>query len=210
MDENLEWKIDRIIEKGYSFSIKDYVGRGFALYKSSANAMIPFSLLYFLVVMLTSRIMALSIVVNVFISPCVIAGFYLAANKAMQGAVPMFSDCLDGFKMFVEIVVINLVVNILASLGLICLVLPGIYLYVAYTFASMFVIFLKADYRTALRLSRKLIHCNWWTMFGLLAVALLIGISGALLFGIGMIFTLPIMHCILYIAFEDIVGRAVK
>ena len=210
MDENLEWKIDRLVENGYSFSIRDYVGRGFALYKFSANAMIPFSLIYFIVVVLTSRIMALSIVVNLFITPCVIAGFYIATNKAMRGVAPTFSDCLDGFKIFVDIVVVNLAVNILVSLGLVCLILPGIYLYVAYTFASMFVIFLKADLRTAMRLSRKLIHCNWWMMFGLVAVALLIGISGTILFGIGIIFSLPIMHCILYVAFEDIVGRAVK
>ena len=210
MDGTLEGKIDNLAQTGYSFRIGDYISRGFALYKSAANAMIPFSLIYFFGVSLLSRTLTLSLAVSVFLSPCIIAGFYLAANKAMQGTTPTFVDCFEGFRRFADIVIVNLVANLISSLGLFCLILPGIYLIVAYNFASMFVIFLDTDFRTALRLSRKVIHANWWKMFGLFVVVSLIGISGSLVFGVGMAFTLPIMYCTMYVAFEDIVGKAVR
>lgn len=210
MDENLESKLERLIESGYSINIDDYISRGFAIYKASANVMLPFSLIYFFAVSLISRTWAMSLAVNIFISPCVIAGFYIVANKVLRGTVPTFTDCFDGFKMFTDIVVVSLVGNLLSSIGLICLIVPGIYLIVAYTFATMFVVFFNADLRTALRLSRKVIHSNWWQMFGLFIVASLIGISGVIVCGIGMAFTLPIMHCILYVAFEDIVGKVAR
>lgn len=208
--DNPEAKINRLIENGYSFSIGDYISRGFDLYKIEVNAMIPFSLIYFFAVSMLSRTMLASLVVNIFLSPCIIAGFYMAANKAMQGITPIFTDCFDGFRRFTDIVVVSLIANILSSIGLICLIIPGIYLMVAYTFSSMFVIFLDTDFRTALRLSRKVIHCNWWKMFGLFIVASLIGISGTIICGVGIAFTLPMMYCIIYVAFEDIVGKAVS
>jgi len=210
MDESLEAKIERLVENGYSFSISDYISRGFALYKSAANTMIPFSLIYFFATTMLSRTLALSLAVNILISPCIIAGFYIAADKTIQGITPTFYDCFDGFRRFTDIVAVSLVANLISSVGLLCLILPGIYLMVAYTFASMFVIFLNTDLSTALRLSRKVIHRNWWNMFGLFLVASIIGISGTILCGVGISFTLPIMHCTLYVAFEDIVGKAVK
>lgn len=210
MDVNLESKIDRLVETGYSFEITDYLSRGFQLYKGSINAILPFALIYIVAASLISGTLALSFVVSIFITPCVIAGFYIAANKTMLGTKPIFTDCFDGFKMFADVVVVNLVANLVSSLGLLCLIAPGIYLIVAYTFSMMFVIFLGTDFRTALRLSRKVIHCNWWKMFGLFIVASLIGVSGMIIFGVGVAFTLPLMYCIFYVAFEDIVGKAIR
>ena len=210
MDSNLEDKINNLAQTGYSFNIGDYVARGLLLFKSSASAMIPFSLIYFFTSVVLSRNMELSLIVSIFITPCVIAGFYIAANKAMLGTTPSFTDCFGGFRRFADIIVVNLIANLLSSIGLLCLIIPGIYLMVAYSFASMFVIFLDTNMRTALRLSRKVIHANWWKMCGLFIVASLIGMSGMIACGIGMAFTLPLMHCTLYVAFEDIVGKAVR
>ena len=209
MDENLESKIERLIENGYSFDIGDYISRGFSLYKISANAMLPFSLIYIFVLSFLSSTLVMSLAISIFVTPCVVAGFYISANKALRGTPPLFVDCFEGFRMFGDVVVVSLVANVLSSIGLFFLIIPGIYLTVAYTFAIMFVIFFKVDLQTALRLSRKVIHCNWWKMFGLFIVAALIGISGTILCGIGVAFTLPMMYCILYVAFEDIVGKAI-
>lgn len=208
--ENYEDKIQKLIEEGYDFSIGQYVKNGFELFKVCANAMIPYSVIYCVAIIILSRIPGIDIVMGIMISPCIVAGFYLAANLAVQGIQPSFNDCWDGFKMFANVVVINLLVSALTAVGYICLIIPGVYLMVAYTFASMFVIFLKIDFREALRLSRKLVHCNWWKMFGLVILTSIIGFSGTILCGFGIAFTLPIMYCILYTAFEDIVGKALR
>lgn len=208
--DNYESKIQNLIDNGYDFSIGQYVKNGFELFKSCSNVVVPFSIIYFFASIILVNIHGIDIVMGIFISPCIIAGFYIAANLAVQKIQPTFNDCWSGFKMFSNVVMVNLAVSVLTALGCFCLIIPGIYLMVAYTFASMFVIFLKMDYRTAMRLSRKLVHRNWWKIFGLVMAASGIGISGLLLFGFGMAFTYPIMYFILYIAFEDIVGKAIR
>ncbi len=210
MNDNFEYKINRLIENGYSFNFQQYLSEGLALYKQCANTLIPFSLLYFALIALTGRFYGLSLAINIFVSPCVIAGYYLVTNKAIRGEQTSFDDCMSGFRIFSAVVVINLIVNIIVALGYVCLIIPGIYLTVAYTFASLFVIFFKIDYRTAMRLSRQLIHKNWWEVFGFVIVTTLIGASGALLCGFGIVFTLPLMYCMIYVAFEDIVGKALR
>lgn len=74
----------------------------------------------------------------------------------------------------------------------------------------MFVIFLDYDFWPAMELSRKILSKNWGKVFGFFVIILLINIGGLLTFGVGAIFTLPATACMTYIAFEDIVGSAIR
>jgi hypothetical protein len=50
------------------------------------------------------------------------------------------------------------------------------------------------------------VKTNFWPFFGLSIVAGLIGSAGAIAFGIGVIFTIPIQGCILAVAYRDVFG----
>lgn len=110
--ENYESKIQNLIDKGYDFSIGQYVKDGIDLYKACANAMIPFSCIYSAAIIIFSRIPGIDIIMGIMVSPCIMAGFYIVANMAVQGIQPSFNDCWKGFNLFTNVVVINLLVNI--------------------------------------------------------------------------------------------------
>jgi hypothetical protein len=61
-----------------------------------------------------------------------------------------------------------------------------------------------------MELSRKIITKNWWSFFGFLLILFLINFAGILACGVGVLFTLPITSCMLFVAFEDIVGSAMR
>ena len=48
------------------------------------------------------------------------------------------------------------------------------------------------------------VKANFWPFFGLSVVAGFIGILGAIAFGIGVVFTIPIQGCILTVAYRNV------
>jgi NhaP-type Na+/H+ or K+/H+ antiporter len=62
------------------------------------------------------------------------------------------------------------------------------------------------EFWDSMEISRKLVTKKWWNIFGFLLLLLLINFAGALVFFVGLLFTIPITYCALYAAFEDIVG----
>src|SRR5436853_638148 len=68
---------------------------------------------------------------------------------------------------------------LLIVIGLAFLVLPGIYLLVAYTFSYLLIVDRRMGVWQALEGSRRVVNKHWWGVFGLtLVMLLLIGIGG--------------------------------
>jgi uncharacterized membrane protein len=77
--------------------------------------------------------------------------------------------------------------------GFFLLVLPGIYLAVAYSFAPYLIVEKNMGVWEALETSRKAITTYWWRYFGLLLIAVLLCIVGTIPLFIGLIWVLPIL-----------------
>ena len=84
------------------------------------------------------------------------------------------------------------------------LLLPMIYLAVAYSWTRMFVVFYDLNVWEAMEASRKLISKNWLTYLLFSITLAVIGLGGLFGLFIGVFFTYPAMLCINYAAFEDI------
>jgi uncharacterized membrane protein len=93
---------------------------------------------------------------------------------------------------------------VLIALGLIALILPGIYLGVGYLFAIQMGIFGGMDPWSAMEWSRKLITRNWWQFLVLVLIFIVLNAAGILLAGIGLVVTLPLTFLVLYVLFEDL------
>lgn len=100
----------------------------------------------------------------------------------------------------------GIVGSLLIGLGFVLLIIPGIYLLVAYFFATSLVIEKRFDFWTALETSRKLVTKQWFSFFGFNILLFLLNLGGLLLFGIGALVTFPLTFCIVVAAYEDIVG----
>ena len=77
--------------------------------------------------------------------------------------------------------------------GFFLLVLPGIYLSVAYSFAPFLIVEKNMGVWEALETSRKAITAYWWRYFGLMIVALILIVIGSIPLLIGLFWLLPIV-----------------
>lgn len=90
------------------------------------------------------------------------------------------------------------------------LVLPIIYFSITWMYAPLLVIFYKMPAWEAMEASRKIISKKWllFAVFSLLVG--LVSVSGVLLLGIGILYTMPAGLCVFYASFEDILDFYVK
>lgn len=208
---NYDKALDKLISSGYEFKFQKYLQDGFELYKTFTGQYAAFYLIVFAFSFLTSMINDyVGIAIDIVLTPVLTAGALLVANELIRGHKPEFGFFFKGFDFFAPLVVLNIVSAILILVGFVFLIIPGIYLWVAYSFANMFIIFLKYDYWSALEYSRKIIAKNWWQFFGFIIVLGMINVAGFLFCGIGIIFTVPATFCMQFCAFEDIIGGAIK
>jgi uncharacterized membrane protein len=204
-----EHKINRLIREGYEFNMGLYFDRGLKIFSSHLGPFIGYAAIV-LAINLFAGFTGLGAVATMVVSGPLLAGYYIVANAVVRGENPNFETFFQGFQMFLPLFLASLIVGIFTAVGTFLLIIPGIYLAVAYSFTIPFVVFLKYDFWDAMEASRKLITRNFWPFLGFMVLILLINFVGALLLGVGLLFTIPATHCMIYAAFEDIVGGAVN
>ena len=133
------------------------------------------------------------------------AGLYRYYLKKIRGVPTDVGDAFAGFTTaFFPLVVLSLVSTLFEAAGFMLLVLPGIYLSVAYIFAQILVIDQKLGFWTAMEVSRRVITAQWWRMFGLLLLGMLVALLGLFGFVVGILITLPILFGAIAYAYEDL------
>ena len=110
------------------------------------------------------------------------------------------------FAYVLPLVVAAILMSILMTLGFILLVIPGIYLSVAYLFTVPLIVEKNMDAWQAMETSRKTVTRHWFKFFGLMIVMGVIVLVSALPFGIGLIWTYPMLVIALGILYRDIFG----
>jgi hypothetical protein len=198
-------KVDRLLTVPVQVDIKASFARAWELYKAHPFF---FSLFMLLIIsiqgMVVIYVQAYMIVYSTLLAPPFYAGFYLVANKISRGEEVIYPDFFGGFRFWIPTAVISLLTQVLIAIGLIALIIPGIYLAVGYLFAIQMGIFGGLDPWSAMEWSRKLITRNWWRFLGLLLVLVVLNALGLLLAGIGLLFTVPLTFLVLYVVFEEI------
>lgn len=116
-----------------------------------------------------------------------------------------FRDFFWSFQDFNRVLhwlVMYFVKIIAVVIGLILLIIPGIYIAVAVMVSEPYFVFRQQDGIEALKASAKLVTQNWWFMFGLVWLILFLNILGALCFLIGLLVTIPMSVVIVFYAME--------
>jgi uncharacterized membrane protein len=198
-------RLQRLLTVPVDIDLKAAFTRAWELYRSHA---LLFSLYMLFILSIQGMVViyaqAYMIVYSVLLAPPLYAGFYLVANKLSRGEPIIYPDFFGGFQFWVPAGVISLLSQVLMTLGLFALIIPGIYLAVGYLFAMLMGIFGGLDPWSAMEWSRKLITRNWWRFFGLMLILVAINLLGILLLGLGLLVTFPITFLVLYVIFEDL------
>ena len=203
-----------LANREYTVKIEQYFSRGWELFKQYALPFVGYMLLVTLITSVASRLpYPLGFnednrggIVNFLLSPPLTAGYYIVGFLLAKGRTPVFGDFFKGFNKYLQLLLVNIVGSLLIMIGLLLLVIPGLYLLVAYCLAIPFVVEKHLDFWTALETSRKLVTKKWFSFLGLGVLLVLLNFAGALFLGIGLLVTIPLTFCIVVATFEDIVG----
>jgi len=95
------------------------------------------------------------------------------------------------FPQATRLVVTTVLMTLLIFVGYVLLIIPGLYLSVAYLFVLPLLVQRELGMLDALEVSRKAITHRWFTVLGILLVLALINVIGAIPLGIGLIWTIP-------------------
>ncbi len=139
----------------------------------------------------------------------VLGGLNWLYLKMIRGARAEINDLFVGFgTAFVPLMLFSIVSQLLAGVGVLLCVLPGIYLVVAWLpFTALIILDKKVEFWPAMELSRKVISNHWWQMFGFLLLCLLFNLAGTLLLCVGLFVTFPLTTIATVVAYEEIFSR---
>lgn len=134
------------------------------------------------------------------------AGLFIVVMRHAAGQPVAIADLFGQFDKIGRIVGVMLVSTVLTYLGMLLLILPGIYLSVAYVMALPLVADKNMSVWQALETSRKVITKCWWrsAFTGLLLI--LIVLVSALPFLIPWIWTLPMAALTFGVIYRNLFG----
>ena len=132
------------------------------------------------------------IIINLIMIPLGLGLGLMGIRRAAGRDTPV-STLWEPYNQAIPLIVMAVLMTILIVIGFFLLVLPGIYLSIAYSFAPYLIIEKKMGVWEALETSRKAITEYWWRYFGLMLVAMVLIIIGSIPILIGLIWVIPIV-----------------
>ncbi len=121
------------------------------------------------------------------------AGLTMMAVKRTVDLPINTTMVFDYYVKILPIFLLYLLTTVLVSIGFVLLILPGIYLTVAYSLALPLMLDKNMGIWEALETSRKALTQCWFRMFGLLLLMGLLMTVSIIPLGVGLIWTLPMM-----------------
>ena len=183
---------------GFRLSLESTLQVGFNLLRKAPAEFIIFSILG--VVVFSNPVS------GVLLGGPVMASYLHMAHLVSRDQRIEISDYFKGFEKARSLILLNLLIFLLVLLGLILLIIPGIYYVVSYVFSHLFVWFYDKDPSEAIRLSRLTVSGNFGQILLLFLILAGINLLGIMALGIGILLTMPFSFCVVYAAFDDIIG----
>ncbi|MDB6131121.1 MAG: prkC 34 [Verrucomicrobiales bacterium] len=214
-----------ILSQGYALNIGSCFGRSWDLLKREFWPLAGVTLLIYTLLGVAGSFTVLagpnnhggpqwqgSSLISMLVSGPLMGGLFLYFLKKIRREPVTIETAFSGFTTrFLHLFLGGFVTTALTVLGYFCLVLPGIYLMVAWMFTQVLIIDKKMDFWEAMELSRKVITRHWWKFLGFWILLTLVKVAGFIACIIGSFITIPLAIGALMYAYEDILGtEAVK
>ena len=184
---------------------ESFLKTGWHLFKQYPGGFIGFTALTLLIEMGLGCLPKVGWMV-IFIHYPLMFGFVAVSAGLMQGEARRFGDFFEGFSFLLTLLLLGVVSQVMIILGLVALIVPGIYLMVGYVFAPWFVLDRRVGFWEAMELSRHAVQPHWFELFGLVMMIILLNLLGALALGVGLLVTIPVSWCALTAAYAARVG----
>lgn len=190
------------------FSIREVLRSAYGITKANFSALLGIMVVLFVfqivVVVSVEERTFLQVIAQVFVMP----GFALAMLsvffRVVDGHPPEFGQLTERFAHYLNFVATNILYGIAVILGFVLLIIPGIYLSMRLMYALTAVAEKNLDPMEAFRVSGVLTRGIIWKLIGFNIVLGLINICGALLLGVGLLFTVPMTSIALLLVYKKL------
>lgn len=134
------------------------------------------------------------------------AGLFIICLKHLQNQPVSFGDAFAGFAKTGPLLVAMILITILVFAGMMLLIIPGIYLSYCYFMVIPLMVDRDLGPWEAMEASRKATTKSWFRVFGMYLLLLLIMFVSMIPFGIGLIWTMPMMIMAFAIMYQKMFG----
>ncbi len=187
-----------------SLPLGNYLKTGWELFKQYPGGFAGFCLLNLVIQMVLNAIPYLGVAASVAVSTPLLMGNFIVSAKLLQGQVPDFRDFFTGFQFFVPLLLLSVVAGIFIGIGTVLLIIPGVYLAVAYLFAANLVVDRRLDFWAAMEMSRRTVTPRWFSYFVFMLLLMVLNLVGALPLGLGLLVTIPVSFGAVAAAYDDL------
>ena len=172
--------IDDILARGYTVKTVEYLWQGWDAFADNPVGFLGFTLaLTFASQAVPLLAPVVGQVLSIMLQVVMFAGLAIATWKHPGGGNAAFGDFFPDWTTTVQLVWCTIIGLFLIVIGFAFLILPGVYLLVAYTFSYLLIVDRRLGIWQALEGSRRVVNKHWWSVFGLtLVMLLLIGVGG--------------------------------
>ncbi|MBX3748878.1 MAG: DUF4339 domain-containing protein [Opitutaceae bacterium] len=200
-----------LIARAGPLDIGSCLERGWNLLKANFWPLVGTTFVLVAVMMIAQSIPFLGLLVSLLLTGVFYGGLYFYYLKKVRGQPAELGDAFAGFSLaFLPLMLASLVVTLLTTLGLLLLILPGIYLAVSYVFVYLLIVDHKLEFWCAMEVSRRVVTAQWWRMFGLVLLGTIIAVLGVIGLIIGIFITIPIAIGAITYAYEDLCNPPAK
>jgi len=190
----------------YEVTIEKWISQAWGVYKQHWGA-------FFLLTFFFFCLSAIPYVGPLLALPLRWGYFVVTANKVRReghlGGSLNPNEFFQAYYYFLPILILSLLVNISEVIGFFLLIVPGLYLLVALTFAvPLYLEYgdLGLSFFGAMKTSAQAINKQFCGMLGFFLLTGFLSVSGILLLGVGLLVTFPFGQIALTFAFRDIFG----
>lgn len=138
------------------------------------------------------------------LSSIVYAGYLIILIKHYRGEAFVFDDLFMSDKRWIYFAFLAIIKGILILIGLICFIVPGVYLAVRWIFAEYLVIDQGMRPLEALRESSRLTEGHRWHLFLYSVVAVLLLLLGLLCLLVGFFVAMTVLLVATFVLYEEV------
>jgi len=196
-----------LIERDYQVTVAKWLKKGWELFTKDAAPAVVFTIIAVIVYAAATFLIPFGIG-SMVISLPLLAGFIIIALMLCRNQKTEFVRFFWGFRHLVPLLLFTIVSTTFILIGMMLLVLPGIYAAVAYLFAPYIIVDKNTDFWPAMEISRRKVNKHWFGMAVFCVVLLAINAIACIALFVGLFVTIPWTLYALTIAYEDIFDDA--
>ncbi|MGG2396547.1 hypothetical protein ACJRW5_06285 [Pseudomonas sp. SH1-B] len=219
--------IEEALARGYDFSIGDLLSESWDKVKGTKGIIVGGFIVFYVAMLVASFVLGgivgifgvmsenlvMMLVGQVLVSLLAsalaypfMAGINMVGIRRAADQPLSFNEIFSHFGRTVPLIITAVVMMLMIYLGMFLLLIPGIYLCIAYLLAIPLVVERGLSPWQALEASRKAITQHWFKVFGLFLLLGLIVMVSAIPLGIGLIWAIPLMVVAMGVLYRTIFG----